>query len=189
MIEVEIRGRLTKKEFDRLKKFLTKNGEFIEHRDREIYLLYDYPGFNLNPTAREVDIRLRNTNGNCEIMVKKKASDGNIGRKEISLKLQDMDLDKAKEVVKALGCKKALRMHRVTDIFTYENVEWALVKTPKDYFYFEAEKVTEKEKDIKTVHKELVALAKELDLKVFSQKETEQFIYFLDREVNVEVEL
>jgi hypothetical protein len=35
MIEVEIRGRLTKEGYDQLKDFLSKNGELLESHERE----------------------------------------------------------------------------------------------------------------------------------------------------------
>src|SRR6185503_12124875 len=103
MIEVEIRGRLDKAGFDRLKEFMDKNGKHLESHEREMYLLFNYPGYDEDPTAREVDIRLRKSDEFCEIIVKKKAGDHNTARQEISLPLAVKDLAVARKVLSALG--------------------------------------------------------------------------------------
>ena len=123
MIEVEIRGRLSDVEYKNLLIFLKKKGEYLGRQEREMYLLYDYPGFDLDPTKREVDIRLRSTNGECEIMLKEKNHNYNVARKEISLKIVDKDLKTAKKIVKAFGCKKALKMNRIKELFDYQGIE------------------------------------------------------------------
>ncbi|MGC9968925.1 MAG: CYTH domain-containing protein [Minisyncoccia bacterium] len=187
MIEVEIRGRLNKEEYERLKKFLGEKGKFIKHTNREMFLIYDHPGYSHDPMAREVDIRLRNTNGDCEIMMKKKASANNEAREEISLKLRDGDLENAKRIMKALGYPRALKMQRSTDVYEHEGTEWSLVRPPKDYFYYEAEQGAEEEADVSRIHNELVKKAKALDLEVLGPKEMKEFIAFLDKEVNEEV--
>lgn len=189
MIEVEIRGQLNKQEAASLKEFLAKNGTFLGHEDREMFLLRDYDGYSYDPTIREVDIRLRNTDGNCEIMMKKKASKGNVGRKEISIQLKDTNLENAKQIVKAFGCKKALKMQRSKDIYEYQGIEWSVVETPKEYFYFEAEKEAPTNQDIPGIHNNLTLAAQNLHLKVLNEQETKEFIEFLDKEVNQEVEL
>jgi adenylate cyclase class IV len=189
MIEVEVRGKLTKPEYDKIKKFLTDNGEFLSHQEREMYLLYGYEGYSMDPITRQVDIRIRSTNGKCEIMLKRKLSDGNIGRSELSLKLEDNSLDKAKEVVKALGIHKGLKMQRIIDNFSYNGILWSLVQTPKDYFYFEGEIEVEAENEISPTHAKLEQGAKDLGLQVLDQNQTREFIEFLDKTVNEEVEL
>ena len=189
MIEVEIRGKLNKEQFEKLKAILAREGKFIKHTDREMFLLYDYPGYDPDPMTRRVDIRLRNTNGACEIMMKEKMSANNEARKETSLKLKDSDLEKAKVIAKGFGCKKALKMQRSTDIYEYNGIEWSLVQTPKDYFYYEAERTATDEGEIPKIQTDLVQKAKSLDLKVFNPDEMKEFIYFLDKEVNKEIEL
>lgn len=189
MIEVEIRGRLNASEFAKLQKFLQANGEHIESQDREMYLLYDYPGYDHDSTTRDVDIRLRNTNGKCEIMVKQKVSDHNVGRKETALKLQDTDLETAKQVVKAFGCDTALKMHRIKDVYNFNDIEWSLVKCPKDIFYFEAEKEVDDGEDLNQTQEDLTQEAKKLDLEVLGPEAMKEFIAYLDNEVNEEVEL
>ena len=187
MIEVEVRGQLDKKGYGKLKDFLAKNGRFLGHKEREMYLLRGHPGHSHDPTAREMDIRLRNTDGECEIMFKRKAGDKNIGREEISLKLKDKNLEIAKRAVKALGYANAIKMHRIMDQYQYENIHWQVVRTPKDYFYFEAEQETENEGDVEKIHAALAEKARSVGLTVLTPEETRDFLFLLDREVNEEV--
>lgn len=186
MIEVEIRGRLTKEKFLELKDFFDKNAEHVESHDREMYLLKGYPGYD-HFVARDTDIRLRNTDGQCEIMLKRKVNDDYQSRKEISLALKDNTLDNAKEIVKALGYTKGLRMNRKKHIYRYHDVEWSLVDPGKDLYYFEAEKEATTDAEAASLQDVLMKEAEHLHLAVFTQEETQDFIQLLDREVNVEV--
>lgn len=189
MIEVEIRGKLSPEEYSKLKEFFDEKAEKIESHRREMYLLFDYPGYSKDPTQREVDIRLRDTDGNCEIMLKRKAAAGNSARQEISLALKDSSLDKAKEIVKALGCKKGLKMVREKSVYMYEGIEWSLVKCPKDIFYYEAEMSTENKDEAESKRQHLLQAAEKLGYRALNDDEMREFIYMLDKEVNEVVEL
>lgn len=186
MIEVEIRGGLTKEKFLALKDFFDKNAEHVESHDREMYLLKGYPGYG-NFVGRDTDIRLRNTDGRCEIMLKRKVNDDYQSRKEISLALKDNTLDNAKEIVKALGYTKGLRMNRKKHIYQYHDVEWSLVDAGKNLYYFEVEKEASTDSEAKELQMILAAEAQKLHLPIFTPRETQDFIQLLDREVNVEV--
>lgn len=186
MIEVEIRGRLTESEYESLKRDLGAKGEFVAHLEREMYLFSGYAGYSGNFTDRATDIRLRNTNGECELMVKQKAGEG---REETSLKLQDRNLDKAKLAMRVLGFTKALKMERSMDLFRYREIEWQIVRTPKGLWYWEAEQGTVSEDQVQQVHDRLIAEADALGLRVMTPAELTDFIALLDREVNVEVDL
>lgn len=187
MIEVEVRARLTEAEFGDLKKFLLENGEFVRHQDREMILLQDYAGYTDDFVGRDVDIRLRNTNGECEIMLKQKVSD--VGRKEISLKLQDNDLENAKEIVKALGCPKGIWMKRVSDVYKYHDAEWAVVEAPPGIYYVEIEQEASDPSQVASVNENLAEEARKQGLKVLTDDETRDLIDQLGREVNKKIEL
>jgi predicted adenylyl cyclase CyaB len=187
MIEVEIRGPLNKSQYETFRSFLAKEGKFIKHIDREAFFLYGHPGYAHDPLERTVDIRLRNTNGECEIMVKQKISENNEARKEISLKLKDNNLETAKEVVKALGISKALRIERSSDIYEYRGIEWSIVRAPKDHFFYEAERSAKDKEESKQVQKDLALEAARVKLNVFTPKEDQEFIYLLFKEVDEEV--
>lgn len=184
MIEVEVRGKMSETQYLETKKFLDGNAEHIESHDREMYLLFDYPGYDENPLTRELDIRLRNTDGECEIMVKRKASDNNVARHEVSLGLKDNTLDTAKEVLKSLGCTTGLKMHRSKDVYKYHDIEWSLVRAPKQNYYFEAEIAVESEAEIAEAETRTAKEAGELGLTVFSPDELKKYIEWLDQEVN-----
>ena len=71
-----------------------------EVQDREMVVLFDLPGFDIDPTKRKVDVRIRTTNGMTEIMVKKMASENNVARYEKSYDLGEISLQEGKEFVK-----------------------------------------------------------------------------------------
>ena len=184
MIEVEIRGRLTEKQAGDMKRLLRKNGKHLDTHTREMILLRGYKGYADNPTIRKVDIRLRNTDGRCEIVLKRKASDNNAGREEIILKLQEKNLNTAKEIAKAFGSSKGLWMHRKKDVFQYRGVEWAIVEAPKKIFFFEAEKTVQNKKHVEAVRLALVKEAESFGFNVFKPHEYVAFVNMLGRRVN-----
>lgn len=178
------------------------HGKHKKSQNREMILLRGYKGYDMDPTKRDTDIRLRNTNGKCEIMLKRKVSDGNHARKEYSLPLSENTLDTAKEIVRAFGCEGGLWMHRITEAFEYKGIEWALIRAPKprpadevglggdgfEMLLYEAEMEIEDGGDVKETHKKIVEEAKALGLPVLETDEAmRDFIYKLDREVNKEI--
>lgn len=189
MIEVEIRGRLDQAGFDSLSKFMQENGKHVESHEREMYLLFNYPGYDEDPMARDVDIRLRRTDEFCEIMIKKKAGENNVARHEMSLPLAIKDLELAKKVLSDLGQKKGLKIWRWKSVYEYQGIEWSLVRTPKDYFYYEAELAIEDGANATEAHQKLESAAKELNLEILDPNAMREFIYFLDKEVNEIVDL
>lgn len=190
-IEVELRGRLAEVQYAELRDFLEKNGVHTESQDREMLLLRDYPGFSHDFATREVDIRLRNTNGKCEIMLKKKVGEGeNVSREEISLGLTDTTLDTARTVLRALGCKEARWMHRLKDVYTYDGVEWSLVTAPpSDIRYFEVEVVVESEADIPAARAKVEAQASDLGLTILDEAGSRALIGELNEKANKLVEV
>jgi hypothetical protein len=188
MVEVEIRGKLTAQTYQALKQYLGRHGKLVRTQTREMILLYNYPGYAKDPLNREVDIRLRNTDGDCEIMLKLKATDHNVGRIETSLKLRDTSLDNAREIVRAFGCLRGLEMHRSTEAYVCDGIEWSLVSTPKNHQYFEAE-LSVSEAEVELAHKRLVAEAERLGLEPLGPEAMRDFILFLDQEVNKEIDI
>jgi predicted adenylyl cyclase CyaB len=180
-IEVEIRGRLDDAGYDRLKAFMDEKGTHQESHEREMFLLRDYPGYTRDFVGRDVDIRLRNTNGRCEIMLKQKVG---TAREEISLKLQDKDLETAKKIVKALGCTETVWMHRLKEVYEYNGIEWSLVICPNNIRYYEAELAIDDPSKVEETQAQLEAQARELGLKVLDEEGTRDLIHQLDTEAN-----
>lgn len=187
-IEVEIRGSLTKEKYNQLEAFLKNKGSFVESHDREMILLHGYPGFDMNPLKRLVDIRLRNTNGQCEIMIKRTASENNIGRTELSIQPVDNDWENLKELARSFGVAKGTLIHRKKEIYVYKDIEWSLVSAPGEIFYYEAEFISDTN-DIKEKQKTLIQEAQELNLEVFTPEDTKVFIEMLNEKVNKEITL
>ena len=185
-IEVEIRGRLDDAGYDRIKAFLDENGKHVKSQEREMFLLRDYPGYSRDFVGRDVDIRLRNTNGQCEIMLKRKVENM---REEVQLKLQDEDLETAKKIVKALGCKEAVWMHRLKEVYEYNGVEWSLEIAPNNIRYYEAEIAVADVSKVADAHTTLEVEARALNLEVLDDEGTRALIHRLDTEANKVVEL
>ena len=191
MIEVEIRGPLTKEEAQKFKEFLRLNGAHIESQDREMILLFDYPGYADDPNKREVDIRLRCTNGKSEIMVKKKLHAHNAGRSEYSVPVASMD--EAKILASAFGCSRGLWMHRKKDVYRVNGTEWSVAEALSDdggkqIFYFETEREASSKEDIEIIRHELVKEAGVHNLSVFTPDEYHEFVNLLGREVNKKIQ-
>lgn len=189
MIEVELRGRLTEQQYGKFKTFLAENARHIDSHEREMFLLRDYEGYSDDPMARELDIRLRNSSGRCEIMMKRKVGENNISREEISIGLPGTDWENAKQLVKAFGCKTAIRMHRIKDTYGYNNIEWSVVKAPQGIYYFEGEQIVTGESEVALAREYIAAQAVILGLTVFTLEQTREFLQYLDKNVNEEVAL
>ncbi len=188
MIEVEIRGELTEKEFGELNNFLSEKGKLLEVQDREMILLRDTPGYNEDPTLRDIDIRIRRTNGDTEIMVKEKKSDGNVSRSENSFKLGNIEIEDAKKFVKYFGSQKGQWMHRKKKVYEYDGIFWSVVEAVPGIFYYEAEMETEDGNDLQKVEEVLKEKVKKLALKVFTKDEYREFIKMLGAKVNKYIE-
>ena len=184
-IEVEIRGNLNDQEYSRVKSFLDERGVHKESHEREMFLLRDYPGYSKDFVGREVDIRLRNTNGSCEIMLKRKIGNA---REEVALSLKDSDLNTAKKIVKALGCSTAIWMHRLKEVYEYNDVEWSLVVAPNNIRYYEAEISVSSQEEISDAYVKLKNEAKSIGLDVLNDEDTKILIHKLDTEANKFVE-
>jgi predicted adenylyl cyclase CyaB len=187
MIEVEIRGRLPDAQFESFRTLMQEKGELLETQDREMILLRGYPGYSKDPNARDTDIRLRATNGVCEVMVKHKTSDNNVARSEISLPLACTDLTVPKEVFKALGYSEGLWMHRKKEVYQYKGIEWSIVDVPEGLRYFEAEIEAHEGDDTEAIHKNLLEEAEKLGLSALNPEEMRDFIFELDAKVNKEI--
>lgn len=191
MIEVEIRGPLTREEAQKFSEFLRQNGTHVESQDREMILLFDYPGYADDPNKREVDIRLRTTNGKSEVMVKRKLHENNAGRSEYSIAIASMD--DAKALAKAFGCGRGLWMHRKKEVFKLDETEWSIAEAvsedgARQIFYYEAEREAPDADAIEEMRAVLAREAAAHGLSVFTPEEYHDFVGLLGREVNKRIE-
>ena len=141
-IEIEIRGPLSKKEFDNLVKFFEKKGTKTSEKDR---VLIDYSTFlEGGVEKRKKDIRLRVTNGIPEIIVKVGEWGGTEQRKELSAFTKPGEFDTLVEIFGELGFCKGMLCVRKSKVFEYKDIEFALVEVPGHSFYYEAEKMADR---------------------------------------------
>ncbi len=183
MIEVELRGLLDRNECDKLTSFLEDNGKKI---GESLRLLIDYTPFKED---KNLDVRLRITGEDAEIMIKK-GKYLSSARKEISLKIGKRDVPNAIEALGALGYTKGIVAIRKIYKYIYGEIEFAvsdiakvnddLSTIPSQAFFFEAEMMTDEE-EVGNAKKEISNLLNKLGL---SQIDEEKFRDYVLNEVN-----
>jgi len=196
MIEVEIRGQLTKTESEALKSDLARDGKHVRSQDREVVLFRDgYAGYHPDMGQRDMDIRVRITNGRAEIVVKRGTGNGNVGRHELIIPVTVDSLDPLVELGKSFGVTKGLWMRRVAEVYeTPDGIEWAVVEaphrsgTPIKYLY-EAELVVESKDEIPAAQNQLESAAKARNLPVLKGDDHYSFIQELGATVNEHLDL
>ncbi len=176
-IEVEIRGPLTTDEYNTLDTFLSHNAEFIEKRER---VLIDYSTDGENRTK---DIRIRETNGEPEIVLKLGSWGGSEGREEISIRTEHNKFDSLVRIFGELGFTKGVLCVRNSIVYKYKDVEFALIEVPNHSYFFEAEILTTKDKS-EEAENLIGTICKELNLKSFSREEFLKYVQTLNAEAN-----
>jgi adenylate cyclase class IV len=183
MMEVELRGLLDKNECDKLTSFLENNGKKI---GESLRLLIDYTPFKED---KDLDVRLRITGENAEIMIKKGRYLSS-ARKEIQLRISKRDIPNAIEVLGALGYTKGIVAIRKIYKYVYEEIEFAvsdiakvnddLSIMPSQAFFFEAEIMADEE-EVGNAKKEISHLLNKLGL---NEIDDEKFRDYVLNEVN-----
>lgn len=182
-IEVEIRGRLHKDQYEKMLAVLQEKGEFKTKKDR---VLIDYSTYLPNEGIRERtrDIRLRCTNGIPEIIVKLGNWGGSERRKELSVLTAKGEFDKLVQIFAALGLTKGILCIRKSVVFMYKGIEFALVEVPNHSYYFEAEKMASETDDKEKTKLDILESLKKLGLTAFTDEEFFQYIELLNKEAN-----
>lgn len=181
-IEVEIRGFLSKDDYERVSKILIQNGKKTAEKRRT---LIDYSTFLPGGVReRKKDIRIRVTNGVPEIVVKIGTWGDDESRKEFSFTGQEGQFETLKEIFGHLGYEKGIKAIRNTQAFDYKEVEIALVEVPGHSYYFEAEKMVEEVDNVELAKKEILEVIAELGLSKMSQEEFFAYIETLNKEAN-----
>jgi predicted adenylyl cyclase CyaB len=168
-IEVEYRGRLSTREFSRLKKFMDKNGKFIRKMDR-LSLIYLCPkAIKESPNQKydDIDVRVRLDNGEMEIVLKYGSFEEEVGggRKEISFKMLNDQFDEAVDFLKVLGFHKAYVQAQKKYIYRYNNIQFELGYIKHFGNYFEVEVIVKNKKEMESANSKIFGLCKRLDIK------------------------
>jgi adenylate cyclase class IV len=163
MIEVEVRGGLNSKDFEKTIEVLKKKAKFIEIKNR---LTLAYFKRSLTKDCREVknekvDLRLRITNKKAEMILKYGLWGAKDKRKEISIPIESDKFDDAVEMLGYLDWNKCLLATATTRVFDYKGIEFAIVKQNNKDCYFEAEKITENIEEAEKIHNEIEKACRE----------------------------
>jgi predicted adenylyl cyclase CyaB len=183
-IEVELRGPLNKNQKEKLEKWLEQNGETKEIKDR---IVYDYNicfGTVEEGHKSNLDIRLRNTNQQPEIIMKIAKNFNLDSRKEISVPFDVKDWDKMVQVFGELGFAKALIYHRKSKTYDYQDLEFALIEVPEHSYFFEVEKLVHSHDESEQAKQEIIAICAELGLKIWTEDEFTEYVKILNKDAN-----
>jgi len=181
-IEIEIRGPLSKEKFEELIKIFDKEGKKTSEKDR---VLIDYSTFLEGGIEnRKKDIRLRSTNNIPEIIVKIGEWGENEQRKELSIFGKPGEFDTMVEIFGELGYKKGMLGERKSKVYDYKGIEFALVEVPGHSYYYEAEKMADKNENGEELITEIKNVCKELGLEVFDKEQFFKYVENLNKEAN-----
>ena len=181
-IEIEIRGPLSKGEFENLVNFFDSSGKKKSEKDR---VLIDFSTFLEGGVEhRKKDIRLRVTNGIPEIIVKIGEWGGNEQRKELSVFTKQGEFDTLVEIFGELGFGKGMLCVRKSKVYEYKDIEFALVEVPEHSYYYEAEKMASGNENGDELVKGIENVCKELSLNIFDKKQFFEYVEKLNKESN-----
>lgn len=169
MIEIEIRGKMSRVEFQRLHEKLSKEAQLIRQYKR---LSIDLsPGFDPKtktwPNSSKFDLRVKKSGSSEKISVK-------VGqfhlkrRKEVEVKLENGEILNAVLLLETLGFDKGMLYFWESWEFTYQGFEVKLSKYTDEYYTWEIES----ENPNFTPHE----LAKSLNLVPYGKREYNQAI-------------
>lgn len=172
-IEVEVRGIITKEEFEKAKSFLDQNSESREEDNRESYF-FIVPNLNLK-VAKAIS-------KNKAKLALKTGEESSIANQEFELALKPEEVETAISILTNLGFDKYKKSDQIRTNYIYKGCEIAL-KWSKDWSYhFEMEFVTEDESKVEELKATLNQLATEINLKPMSEEEIDSFITNLRKE-------
>jgi len=184
MVEVEFRGPLAQEDYARLESKLSKDGSFVKEKRR---LLIDYSSGLTDDDIRDrnLDIRLRITNHEPEIIIKTGTWGGSDARTEISVMLKKGQFLNMVEAYAALGYTKGVLCIRNSKIYQYQDIEFALVEVPNHSYYFEAEMEVTDDTFIARAQPKIKTTCSELGLSIYTDEEFFRSVEKLDAEANV----
>ena len=192
-IEVEIRGPLDKEVNGRLissREFISiLHGENASKFSEEDRLLIDYSTPLEGIGDRKLDVRIRTTNGEAEIIVKRGAMTA-LGREEASATLADRELGNAVHVLSLLGYGEGIACDRGISRYQIGEIEIAIQDVR--YFdnpscihsrFYEAEiRTDEAGKD--SARSKLLRWLSSHNIPVYTDNEWNQYVELLNRGVN-----
>ena len=162
-IECEIRAIINQAEIPALIKQLKQRGKLVKETKRLSVMFFRYD------TEQDLDLRVRETNGQCEIVMKR-GDHHSHDRVETS---QDINLDQfvgLTKIVLQFDWDKTKVGERDSIVFDLGNGIEAAVATGGHYSYLELEKMAS-QKTLPEIQKELEAIAHELNVDLIKTKD------------------
>lgn len=180
--EIEMRGPIDKAELETLRNELNERATLKEVKNR---VLIDYTTLITDQTIenRTTDIRIRNTNGKSEIIVKTGKWGGSDVRDEFKVSTTD-SFDSLVQVMRLLGYTKGVLCVRNSEVYQMGEVEIALVEVPGHSHYFEAEIETDVECNADALAEKVSDVVSDLGLQTFSDEDFYAYIKELNENAN-----
>jgi hypothetical protein len=169
-IEVEFIGDISKEKFIELKEKFEKEGKFKKRKERISFMYFrDKIPKDLSEIKDEdTDLRLRITNKEPELIIKKGSFTGSHSRKEISINFPMIEMQNYIDFLSALDWNLGVIYAVETFVYEYNGIEFSLVDI-EDYGYnFEAEILTTQE-DEPNARNEINKVLGELELDPFDE--------------------
>ncbi len=182
-IEVESRGPLSSEDLTRLKKLFDKEGSFITTKNRVHVCYGDLDNLTDPSTHTDLDVRAKITNGIPEMSIKIGKWGASEGREEISVVLQKGQFANLIRAYAALGFRRGLIAIRNTQVYRYQDVEFALVEVPGHSWFFEAEIITSSA-GLDAAKQRIAEVCASLSLKIFTDQQFWSYIDVLNKSAN-----
>lgn len=175
MDEVEIRGKIDDMEFKKLQEFLSKNAELTDQYNR---LTIDIsPGFDPNTKSwdqinkqennNQIDLRIKKS-GNKEKISVKLGHYASKSRQEFEIDLKEGEIVDSLRLFEALGFKTGMIYFWKSSLYKYKGFEVKISEYPSGNRDWEIES--------QDAQSDPDDLARELDLKPFTEDEFREYI-------------
>ena len=166
-IEVEIRGIITKEEFDKAKVFLDQKSSSKVEDNRETYF-FIVPNLNLKVANAK-------SNGTAKIALKT-GSESQIANEELEISIKPEDTETAIKIFNHLGFDKYKRSDQIRTNYIYKELEIALKWSQDWSYHFEMEFVTDDNSKVEELKKQLHVIASEIGLTPMTESQLEDYI-------------
>lgn len=166
-IEIEIRGIITKEEFDEAKKYLDQHGQNQQEDNRETYF-FIVPKLNLK-VANAVS-------KNIAKIALKTGEESSIANEELEISIKPEEVQTAVKIFNLLGFDKFKKSDQIRTNYNYKGSEIALKWSQDWSYHFEMEFVTDEQSQVEDLQAKLYNLATEIGLKPMSEEQISLYI-------------
>lgn len=169
--EVELRGILTKKGYDEVNKFLSKNAEILGSDDREtIFFIIPEKTLKVTRKISEPEAKIALKLGNIKTGE----------QEEIEVSINPEDIDQVVKMFQGLGFNETQYTSQKRNNYRYKGVEIAVKHSDDWGYHFEIELIVGNENEIPEAKTRLKKVTEELKLKVMSEEEIKKMCEAID---------